>query len=141
MMATTPGHHAVVTEVDFDRLTRLIDSRRYRSSDAGRVFGLKTELDRRVVVSPDRIPKGAVTMNLRVRVRDLASGVAETYTLVYPDDADIDLNRVSVLAPLGMALLGRSAREVFEFTVPAGTRRMRVERVVYQPEAAGDLHL
>ena len=133
--------NAVITESDFDRLMRLVDSPRYRSADPRRVLGLKSELDRRVVVASNRTPKGAVTMNSRVRVRDLETDESETYTLVFPEAADLETNRLSVLAPLGTALLGRFAGDEVEFAVPAGVRRLRIERIVYQPEAAGDFHL
>jgi regulator of nucleoside diphosphate kinase len=80
-------------------------------------------------------------MHARVRVRDLRSGETETYTLVYPDEADIDDGKLSVLAPLGAALLGTRAGRVVEVAAPAGPRRVKVERVLYQPEAVGDYHL
>jgi regulator of nucleoside diphosphate kinase len=102
---------------------------------------LEAELDRGQVVDPGRVPKAVVTMHSRVRVRDLGDDGQETYTLVYPDDADINEGKLSVLAPLGTALLGARAGEVVEFDAPAGTRRLKVERVLYQPEAAGDFHL
>ena len=80
-------------------------------------------------------------MNSKVRVRDLATDKVETYTLVYPDDADINAKRLSIFAPLGAALLGSRTGEVVSFEVPAGTRRLRIERILYQPEAAGHFHL
>ena len=117
MIATNASELPVITEIDFDRLTQLTESPRYRSSDAQRVLGLKVELDRRLVVAANRVPKGAVTMNSRVRVRDLASNETTTYTLVYPNEADIESNRLSVLAPLGTALLGRFAGDEFEIRI------------------------
>jgi regulator of nucleoside diphosphate kinase len=76
-----------------------------------------------------------------VVVRDLKSDEPETYTLVFPDDADINDGKLSVLAPLGTALLGTQAGQVVEFAAPAGVRRLIVEEVLYQPEAAGHFHL
>jgi len=80
-------------------------------------------------------------MNSRVRLRDLRTGECETHTLVYPEAADLELGKLSVLAPLGTALLGSRTGEVIEFDTPGGVRRLKVERVLYQPEAAGDYHL
>jgi regulator of nucleoside diphosphate kinase len=60
---------------------------------------------------------------------------------VYPDDADVNDGKLSVLAPLGTALLGASVGDVVEFRTPGGVRRLKVERILYQPEAAGDFHL
>jgi regulator of nucleoside diphosphate kinase len=131
----------VITEADFDRLKHLVDSPRYRTTHSMLLMSLKQELDRGRVVAPGRVPKGVVTMHSRVRVRDLGGDEIETYTLVYPDEADINDGKLSVLAPLGTALLGTRVGDVVEFDAPAGTRRLKVERVLYQPEAAGDLHL
>ena len=65
----------------------------------------------------------------------------ETYTLVFPENADIGQGRISVLAPIGTAMLGYEIGDVFEWEVPAGKRRLKVEQITYQPEAAGDFHL
>jgi regulator of nucleoside diphosphate kinase len=131
-----------ITEADYDRLKHLVESPLYRSTHAVLLMALKGELDRGEIVTPGRIPKGVVTMHTRFRVRDLDDDdEQETYTLVYPEEADINAGRLSVLAPLGTALLGTRAGDVVEFDAPAGTRRLKVERVLYQPEAAGDFHL
>jgi regulator of nucleoside diphosphate kinase len=63
------------------------------------------------------------------------------YTLVYPDEADFNAGKVSVLAPMGTALLGARAGQVVEFDAPGGRRRMKVVKILDQPEAAGDVHL
>jgi regulator of nucleoside diphosphate kinase len=135
----------VITEADYDRLQHLLDSPTYRTSHAMLLMALKGELDRGEIVSPGRVPKNVVTMRSRVRVRDLSGDGedddVETYTLTYPEDADINAGRLSVLAPLGTALLGARVGDVIEFDAPAGTRRLKVERVLYQPEAAGHFHL
>ena len=135
------GNSIVISETDFDRLSHLMESPRVRTSYASLLYGLKHELASGRVVPPREVPRGVVTMNSKVRVRDLATDKAETYTLVYPDDADINENRLSIFAPLGAALLGSRTGEVVRFDVPAGTRRMRIERILYQPEAAGHFHL
>ena len=130
-----------MTAADFDRLNHLVESPQYRVSHAALLATLKQELDRSEVVPPNSVPRGVVTMHSRVRVRDLKGGDTETYTLVYPDEADIDDGKLSVLAPLGAALLGTRAGRVVEVAAPGGPRRVKVERVLYQPEAAGDYHL
>lgn len=80
-------------------------------------------------------------MHSQVRIRDLGTDETETFTLVYPDEADIEQGKVSVLAPIGTALLGTHVGQVIEFGVPAGIRQLEVVQILYQPEAAGDLHL
>jgi regulator of nucleoside diphosphate kinase len=139
--STTTRNELLITEADFDRLKHLLESPRYRVTHAMLIPTLREALERSRVVEPESVPKGVVTMHSKVKVRDLQTGESETYTLVFPDDADINEGRLSVLAPLGTALLGTRLGDVVEFAAPAGTRRLKVERVLYQPEAAGDFHL
>jgi len=131
----------IITEKDFDRLQGVVDSPRYRATHATLLMGLKNELERGKVVAADEVPKRVVTMHSQVRIRDLRTDDLETYTLVYPEDADINDGKLSVLAPLGTALLGTRVGQVVKFDVPAGQRRLKVEKILYQPEAAGDFHL
>ena len=138
--ATADGN-AVITETDFDRLSHLLDSPRHRATQPALLRSLRDELDRGRVVSAGDVPKGVVTMHSVVRVRDLAGGESDTYTLVYPEEAAIGEGKLSVLAPMGRALLGARAGRVIEFEAPGGPRRLKVVKVLYQPEAAGDFHL
>jgi regulator of nucleoside diphosphate kinase len=131
----------VITAADFDRLHGLVASPRFRMTHAVLLHTLKEELDRGKVVSINRVPRNVVTMRSRVRIHDLGNNERETYTLVYPDEADITANKLSVLAPLGTALLGTRVGQVVTFDAPAGQRQLKVEKILYQPEAAGDLHL
>ena len=91
-------------------------------------------------VAPDEVPPNVVTMNSIVRIRNLDSGEITSYRLVFPNDADVRLRTISVLAPIGAALFGRVVGERFDVPVPSGqTRRFEVVDILYQPEAAGDL--
>ena len=131
-----------VTEFDLERLKKLIaDSQRakYRGSDY--LAKLQTELERAEVVKSREVGSNVVTMNSTVVMVDLETGKEETYTLVFPDDADARQGKVSVLAPIGTAMLGYEVGDVFEWEVPAGRRRLQVKKILYQPEAAGDYHL
>ena len=138
--ATTHGN-AVITETDFDRLRHLLESPRYRATQPVLLRSLQEELDRGKVVSAADVPKGVVTMHSVVRVRDLADGESATYTVVYPEEAAIGEGKLSVLAPMGRALLGARAGQAIEFEAPGGLRRLKVVKVLYQPEQAGDFHL
>jgi regulator of nucleoside diphosphate kinase len=133
--------NVVITEVDFDRLNELARSPRYRGANSVMLAGLRDELAHGMVVAPPNVPKSVVTMRSRVRVRDLETDESQTYTLVYPEEADIDEGKLSILAPLATALLGKRTGHVVEFDAPAGLRRLKVEKILYQPEAAGDFHL
>jgi len=126
-----------ITAVDFDRLNELVQSPRYRAATTG----LRDELVNGIVVASPDVPKRIVAMRSRVRVRDVQADDSQTYTLVYPEEADIGQGKVSILAPLATALLGARAGQVVEFDAPAGPQRLRVEKILYQPEAAGDFHL
>ena len=131
----------VITAADFDRLQGLLNSPRYRSTQRPLLPSLREELDRAQIVPADAVPEGLVTMHSTARVRDVRARVSETYTLVYPDEANIDENKLSVLAPLGMALLGTRVGQIVKFDAPAGPRRLKIEEILYQPESAGDFHL
>jgi regulator of nucleoside diphosphate kinase len=98
--------------------------------------GLAGELRRARVVPRSEIPPDVVTMGSTVRMRDLETGETETYTLVYPHEADIEAGKLSVLAPVGTALLGYRVGDVVEWPVPAGVARFRVEEVVSQSAPA-----
>ncbi len=126
-----------VTETDMALLeTMLLHTR----SDT--VSELEAELARATVVKSTEIPPDAVTMNSRVVFEDTETRVTKTVTLVYPADADAAAGRISVLAPVGSALLGLSVGQVIEWPVPSGKRRkLRIIEVLYQPEAAGQMDL
>jgi regulator of nucleoside diphosphate kinase len=126
-----------MTEPDYVRLQRLVESSRLsRQRDAKHLDDLEQELDRAAVMKADEIPSDVVTMNSRVKVKDLNSGRVTTYQIVFPAEADIAKNRISVLAPIGTGLLGYSAGTTIEWQVPSGMRRFRILEVEYQPEAA-----
>lgn len=130
----------LITESDMRRLTRLVDSAKwFLKRELPYVEQLEAELDRAEVVAAENIPQDVVTMNSQVRVLDLDARKETVYTLVFPPDADISKNRISVLAPIGTALLGYRVGDVIEWQVPAGVKRLRVEEILYQPEAVGVL--
>jgi regulator of nucleoside diphosphate kinase len=131
-----------VTAFDLKRLSGLLGcTQSWGNKDRGCMVKLEEELEWAQVVSPEEIPGDVVTMNSRARIRDLKSNEEMVFTLVFPAEADYERGRLSVLAPIGMALLGYRAGETVEWKVPAGVRRLKIEQVLYQPEAAGDYHL
>ncbi len=101
---------------------------------------LQAELKRAEVVESDKVSDDAVTMNSTVRMRDVDTGEVETYTLVFPNQADIAAKRLSILAPIGTAILGYRVGNVVRWEVPSGRRRLKIEAVLYQPEREGALH-
>jgi regulator of nucleoside diphosphate kinase len=129
------------TRIDYDRLSDLIKSGRGSDKDQPHLEELRHELERARVVDPQEIPPDVVTMNSRVRLRDLETDDEEVYTLVYPKEADADEGKISVLAPIGTAILGYRAGATISWKVPAGVRTFQIKEILYQPEAAGDFHL
>jgi regulator of nucleoside diphosphate kinase len=126
-----------LTQNDLDRLTDLLEA--YAAGSGGRRFDkLEDELVRAIVVSREQIPSDIVTMNSRVVFEDETTGERRDVTLVYPGNADISAGRISVLVPVGTALLGLRVGQSIEWELPSGQkRRYRVIDVPYQPEAAG----
>ena len=127
-----------ITEADMKRLRPLIEVLKNSRDD---LRDLESELEHAHVVAPADVPPDVVTMNSKARLRDLETGDEMTYTLVFPDKASIDDGKISVVAPIGTAMLGHRVGDEFAWEVPAGPVRLRVEEVLYQPEAAGDYHL
>ncbi|MEO6969560.1 MAG: nucleoside diphosphate kinase regulator [Chthoniobacterales bacterium] len=99
---------------------------------------LADELRRAVIVQPDEVPADVITMSSRADLIDLDTNETVTFTLVFPQDAWLDEDKISVLAPIGAGMLGYRVGDEFEWKVPQGVRRMKVVKVRYQPEAAGD---
>ncbi|KAF0155218.1 MAG: regulator of nucleoside diphosphate kinase [Syntrophaceae bacterium] len=131
-----------ITKFDMDRLTELIDGVRLSpKANQTNLDLLEKELCRGVLVDPQNIPSDVITMNSKVSITDTDSGEKMTYTLVFPSAANIAENKLSVLAPLGMALLGYRKGDVIKWPVPSGVRKLKVDEIIYQPEAAGDYHL
>jgi len=102
---------------------------------------LDVELARADVVAQTEIDRNVVTMNSDVTYEELVSGARRTVRVVYPDRADAARGWISVLAPLGSALLGLRVGQEIEWRIPSGMRRVRVLAVPYQPEANGDFDL
>ncbi|PCC75321.1 regulator of nucleoside diphosphate kinase [Nannocystis exedens] len=127
-----------ISRLDLGRLKRLLSSPLVRGTDAA--DALDDELERAAVVDPEALPPHVVSMNSRVRLRERRSERELELTLVYPDDAGPD--RVSVLAPVGSALLGLSVGQDIEWPLPGGRiAELTVLEILYQPEAMGDLDL
>lgn len=130
-----------ITKYDFDRLKELLavanDFDRTRSD----LKALAAELDSGRLVDSKDVAPTVITMNTRFKIMDLETKEKEEYTLVFPADADVDTGRISVLSPIGTAVLGYSEGESVEWLVPAGKRTIKIEKILYQPEAAGDFHL
>jgi len=131
-----------ITDIDRRRLEHLLASDFTEAIQSkSYLTDLQAELQRAKIVESASVPRDVVTMDSRVRLRDLDSGEVETYTLVYPDQANIAENKLSILAPIGTAILGYRVGDIVQWRVPGGRRRLRLEEVLYQPEREGVLQL
>jgi regulator of nucleoside diphosphate kinase len=127
-----------LTDVDARLLSGLVDGfRPIDVRDAASAAVLERQVDRAEVLPARRIDPDVVTMDSEVLVRDLDTDQTIVFRVVFPRSADIAARRISVLAPLGMAVLGRRAGDHVTWQTPGGLRRLRVDRVLYQPEREG----
>lgn len=131
-----------ITEPDYQRLSGLIEITRERNGiDREYLNKLEAELDRAEIVDQKQVPADVITMRSKVRLKDLVSGEANTYSLVFPTEANFSEGKISILAPIGTAILGYKRGDTIEWPVPSGVRRLKVDEILYQPEAAGNYEL
>lgn len=139
-MSNTPLKPSVtISSLDAERLEKLLDA------TPGRDFpgkaALEAELARADIVAPQDVPPTVVTMHSTVRFEIEDSGEEFSLTLVYPKELDGSAGRISILAPVGSALLGLSQGDSIEWPKPGGgMMRVRIKEVLYQPERAGQYH-
>jgi regulator of nucleoside diphosphate kinase len=127
-----------LSRLDVERIENLLD--RLPPEQVQQHAALRAELDRAELCEPQAMPPNVVTMNSTVTFGDEKTGERLTVTLVYPAAAGKP-GTVSVLAPVGSALLGLASGQEIDWPMPGGQpRRLRVLEIAYQPEAAGDLH-
>lgn len=129
----------VVSSLDLERIEALLEMPAHRHFPGSEA--LRAELARAEIVEPAQMPADVVTMNSTARIVDAASGEEYELTLVYPREADGDPGKVSVLAPVGSAILGLRAGTTIQWPMPGGRQlTLRIVSIRYQPEASGHLH-
>ena len=127
-----------VTTRDAGKLRKLIREAYhsdYRGSDY--LKRLAEEIEKASVVQPDQIPSDVITLNSTARLVDQETNEEMIYTLVFPEDAEVTQGKISILAPIGTAMLGYRVGDTFEWDTPGGIRSIRVKEILYQPEASG----
>ncbi len=131
-----------ITRQDRERLTLMLDEAlAAKHRDAASLKDLAHELAIAETVDPKSVPSDVVTMNSRVVVKDMETGESSEYTLVFPEQADVAQGRLSVVSPIGTAILGYAKGNTLTWQTPGGPRQIRIVAIPYQPEAAGDYHL
>lgn len=131
-MTNTP---IVMTYDDHNRLSSLLD--RMSVQDRHHFQDLRRELGRAQRVASGTVPADVVTMGSTIHLRELDTDEPWTFTICFPEEADIRENRISVLSPVGTAIIGCRVGDIIDWPVPSGTVRIRIERIAFQPEAAG----
>lgn len=129
----------MISSLDSDRLYALIDTLPANSLPG--ISALEEELDRAKIVDSKDIPPTIVTMNSTVRFLVESSKEESELTLVYPKDMDANSNKISILAPVGSALLGLAQGDEIEWPKPGGgIIKVTIKDITYQPERAGEFH-
>lgn len=127
----------IINDLDAERIDRLLEQPAFASLPVA--DALNEELDRAQMCRPEEMPADVVTMNSKVRFRDLATGEEYTRSLVYPAQMRDSAEELSVMAPVGAALLGLRVGTTIHWTLPNGNEtHLEVLELLYQPEAAGD---
>ncbi len=122
-----------ITRDDHSRL-RLLASATSGSSSSPALERLRVELDRAVIIDPAAIPADIVTMGAQVKIEDLYTSEIEEYTLTFPEHADIATGRLSILTPVGTALIGQRAGDIVDWPTPGGIRRLKIHQVTPREE-------
>lgn len=133
----------VITASDLERLKKLISKEKEFGTfkDSISLSTLDKELSRSSVVPSNEIPSNVITMNSTFVLKDLTSDESLTYSVVYPEDADVFDGKLSITSPIGTAVLGYAEGDTFKWQVPEGTVTYLVEKILYQPEASGNYKL
>ena len=129
----------IINELDAERLDSLLEKPQYAKTPVADM--LNSELDRAEMCSPEEMPADVVSMNSRVKFRDLSSREEFVRTLVYPANLTDSDNQLSVMAPVGAALLGLRVGDSINWELPNGNKtHLEVLELQYQPESAGEFH-
>jgi len=124
-----------ITQKDMERLEPVLDAALQKNSQQrDNIERLMDDLDRADIVDDMNIPDDVVTMNSEVTVIDLDSKQQMTFALVFPENADLDDKKISILAPVGSAVLGYRVGDIVEWRVPLYKRRLKIDRVIQHPE-------
>lgn len=131
-----------ITCTDRERLEKLIQTEEeFVPGSKTHLTELKSELKRAVIVESQAIPEDVITMRSQVLLKDLSSNEEMICTLVYPDEADMLEGKISVLAPIGMAILGYRETDRVEWATPGGIAQLQIEKILFQPESSGHYDL
>lgn len=131
-----------MNRLDYARIKKsIIDLKQSRAISPEELEKLNGELNAAQIVDPEKVPVDVVTMNSVVRISFLNSGKVLQFKIVYPDEANLKENKISIFSPVATALLGYRVGDQVEWIVPGGATNILIEEIIYQPEAAGHFNL
>lgn len=137
-----PDPNIIITRFDKERLGQVMAEATDQAIDSDEhLEAFRRKFERATIVAPEEIPADVVTMNSTVYLYDMDFDVTDSYTLVYPDDADIFSNRLSILNPMAMAILGRRPGEVARWQNASGEHLFELKELAFQPEREGLMNL
>ncbi|PKQ63160.1 hypothetical protein BZG02_10390 [Labilibaculum filiforme] len=132
----------IVNRLDYARIKKCInDAKQFNSINNVEAAKLLAELNSAKIVEPEAIPSNVVTMNSIVKLSFLNSSKQVEFQIVYPGNANFKEHKISIFSPIATALIGYQIGDHIEWVVPAGLTELRIDEIVYQPEAAGDFNL
>ncbi|HNW56171.1 MAG TPA: nucleoside diphosphate kinase regulator [Bacteroidales bacterium] len=132
----------ILSKLDFSRIMDSIKKAKLTNSiNAAEAEILLNELNSAKVVEPQEIPVDVVTMNSIVKISFLNTNKVISFQIVYPDKANIKENKISIFSPIATALIGYKVSDEIEWIVPAGLTKIKIDEIIYQPEASGDFDL
>jgi len=132
----------IINRLDYARIKTCInDAKQFKSISKAEADKLMRELDSASIVEPEAVPSNVVTMNSIVKLSFLNANKQVQFQIVYPEKANVNENRISIFSPIATALIGYKVKDEIEWIVPAGLTKIRVDEIIYQPEAAGDYNL
>jgi len=132
----------IISRVDYARIKKCINNAQAnRSVNKNEAETLLNELESAKIVEPEKMPSDVVTMNSIVKLVFLNTEKRVEFQIVYPDNANLKENKISIFSPIATALIGYKVSDEIEWIVPAGLTKIKIEEIIYQPESAGDYSL
>ena len=132
----------ILNKLDYLRIQKCIDDAKdVKSINAREAESLMNELNSAKIVEPEEIPSNVVTMNSIVKISFLNTKKHVQFQIVYPKQADLKKNKISIFSPVATALIGYKVADEIDWIVPAGITKIRIDEIIYQPEAFGDYNL
>lgn len=132
----------IINRLDYARIKKCIsDAKQFKSITSIEAENLLKELDSAKIMEPESIPSNVVTMNSIAKITFLSNNKQVQFQIVYPDQANLKENKISIFSPIATSLIGYKVNDEIEWIVPAGLTKIRIDEIIYQPEATGDYEL